>query len=126
MTENCVFCNVDLNKSITNYENHIKTNHNIVKHQQLVISLFLLDEGEMNEILTRLQPRIDTLKETESPSIKISNIRSRADIKKEIVSTGEEIESNANEDESLLDIQNQLEFEDSSDEEDDVSNVDAS
>ena len=91
MTENCVFCNVDLNKSITNYENHIKTNHNIVKHQQLVISLFLLDEGEMNEILTRLQPRIDTLKETESPSIRISNIRSRADIKKEIVNTVEEL-----------------------------------
>ena len=93
MTETCTFCNSDIFKSIASYENHINNSHNILKNQQLIISLFLIDEVEMNDILTRLQPRIETLKESESsPTIQISNVRSKEDIKKEVERPLEETE----------------------------------
>jgi len=130
MTETCTFCNSDILKSIASYENHINNSHNILKNQQLIISLFLLDEVEMNDILTRLQPRIETLKESESsPTIKISNVRSRDDIKKEVERPLEETEqSSSTESNYFVENQSQLELgdEDSVDGEEDDSNIDAS
>ena len=68
----CLFCSKVLDFDASSYEIHIRYSHGIKTNQEFALSLYLLDEDEIEEILFRLTERLKHFKTTGSPTNKSS------------------------------------------------------
>ena len=68
----CLFCSKVLDFDASSYEIHIRYSHGIKTNQEFALSLYLLDEDEIEEILFRLTERLKHFKTTGSPTKKSS------------------------------------------------------
>ena len=80
MSLTCMFCTDDIIKSYSSLKNHLIKKHMIMKFQQLLVAFFLLDQPEIDEMFSMLQPRIDKFKAKNSknkdkPKVEIKNER---------------------------------------------------
>ena len=81
MTLSCMFCSDGLIKSYASFKSHIINKHKIMKFQQLLVAFFLLDQPEITELFSMLQPRLVKFKsqnnksEVNMPDVDIKNER---------------------------------------------------
>ena len=73
--------NYNLSLPYSSYESHITQKHNNSKQQQLLVALFLLDQAEIAELFSSLQPRLNKFKAVNDNS----NAASKVAVKEEVI-----------------------------------------
>ena len=58
----CLYCDTKVRLNLTSYDEHIKTDHGIIKCRELILTLCFLNEFEREDLVEQFIPRLENFK----------------------------------------------------------------